>query len=228
MKKIIIAIDGYSSCGKSTLAKALAKKLHYAYVDTGAMYRAVTLFFLDNNINFYDAEAVNNALPNIEIHFERQNDGNHVFLNGVDVENKIREMRVADQVSPVATISEVRRAMVSQQKRMGKRKGVVMDGRDIGTVVFPSAELKIFLTADPDIRATRRQLELTQKGQIVDKQTVKINLSERDRIDSTRQDSPLRQAEDAILLDNTTLSEAEQMQIVLDWATQKIKEFENA
>ena len=216
MKKIIIAIDGYSSCGKSTLAKALAKSLHYAYVDTGAMYRAITLYFLDQNVDFNNATEVKNALQNIEIHFEHTKTGNHVFLNGKDVEDEIRTMRISEMVSPVATISEVRRFLVAQQQNMGKRKGIVMDGRDIGTVVFPNAELKIFVTADNDIRAQRRYDELKSKGQLTDFELVKQNLLDRDRIDSSRADSPLRQAEDAILIDNSYLSPNEQLEKALD------------
>lgn len=217
MKKIIIAIDGFSSCGKSTLAKALAKKLHYAYVDTGAMYRAVTLYFLDNDVDINDREEVKKALSDIEMHFERTPSGNHIFLNGKDIETEIRTMRVAEMVSPVATISQVRRAMVQQQQLMGNRKAIVMDGRDIGTVVFPKAELKIFLTAETDIRTQRRYDEMRAKGQDnVSFEEVKNNLSERDLIDSNRADSPLRQAEDAILLDNSYLTPEEQLQKVLD------------
>ena len=221
MKKIIIAIDGFSSCGKSTLAKALAKKLHYAYVDTGAMYRAVTLYFLDNNVDFNVKEAVKKALSHIEMHFERTPTGNHIFLNNKDIETEIRTMRVAEMVSPVATISQVRRAMVQQQQQMGKRKGIVMDGRDIGTVVFPDAELKIFLTAETDIRTQRRYDEMRAKGhETISFNEVKHNLTERDLIDSNRADSPLRQAEDAILLDNSYLSPEEQLQKVLDLVNQ--------
>jgi CMP/dCMP kinase len=216
MRKIIIAIDGYSSCGKSTLAKALAKELHYAYVDTGAMYRAVTLYFLDNDLDINDKDDVLKALENIEIHFERTPLGNHVFLNGIDVENEIRTMRVSEMVSPVSTISVVRRAMVAQQQKMGNRKGVVMDGRDIGTVVFPQAELKIFLTAETDIRAKRRFDEMKSKGQETDIDIIRHNLLERDLIDSNRADSPLRQADDAILIDNSHLTPAEQLNKVLE------------
>jgi CMP/dCMP kinase len=216
MRKIIIAIDGYSSCGKSTLAKALAKELHYAYVDTGAMYRAVTLYFLDNDLDINDKAGVLTALENIEIHFERTTQGNHVFLNGIDVENEVRTMRVSEMVSPVSTISVVRRAMVAQQQKMGNRKGVVMDGRDIGTVVFPSAELKIFLTADTDIRAKRRFDEMKSKGQETPIDDIRHNLLERDLIDSNRADSPLRQADDAILIDNSHLTPDEQLKKVLD------------
>ena len=217
LKKIIIAIDGYSSCGKSTLAKALSKKLHYAYVDTGAMYRAVTLYFLDNNINLDDEYDVKNALEHLEVHFERIEGKNTTFLNGNNVENEIRSMRVSDAVSQVAAISEVRRSMVRQQKMMGKRKGVVMDGRDIGTVVFPDAELKIFLTAEPEIRVQRRYDELKQKGESIDISEIRKNLSERDRIDTSRSDSPLRKADDALVLDNSQLNEQEQLEIALNW-----------
>lgn len=216
MKRIIIAIDGYSSCGKSTLAKALAKSLHYAYVDTGAMYRAVTLYFLNNNVDINNREAVKDALQHIEIHFERTKTGNHTFLNDVDVENEIRTMRISEMVSPVSTISEVRRFLVAQQQKMGKRKGIVMDGRDIGTVVFPNAELKIFLTADTNIRTQRRFDELASKGQPTDFEAVKRNLLERDMIDSNRADSPLRQADDAILIDNSDLTPSEQLEKVLN------------
>ncbi len=216
MKRIIIAIDGYSSCGKSTLAKALAKTLHYAYVDTGAMYRAVTLYFLDNNVDINDHAEIDEALKHIEVHFERKKTGNHTYLNGVDVENEIRTMRISEMVSPVSTISEVRRFLVAQQQKMGQRKGVVMDGRDIGTVVFPHAELKLFLTADSDIRTQRRYDELMSKGQPTDFRAVKRNLMERDMIDSNRADSPLRRAKDAILIDNSNLTPAEVMEKVLD------------
>lgn len=217
MKKIIIAIDGYSSCGKSTLAKGIAKALHYAYLDTGAMYRAVTLYFLDHEVDYNNPEAVSSALQEIQIHFDRINDQNHVFLNGVDVEREIRTMRVSNHVSQVAAIPAVRDAMVVQQQKMGERKGIVADGRDIGTVVFPNAELKIFLSADPDVRASRRHLELAAKGIEANWEEVRRNIDERDRIDSTRLYNPLRQAPDAQPLDNTFISEEEQLNIALDW-----------
>lgn len=221
--KIIVAIDGYSSCGKSTLAKGLAKALHYVYLDTGAMYRAVTLYFLDHYIDYGVPEAVEAALNQIHIHFERVDGQNHTFLNGQDVERPIREMRVSDHVSPVSTIPAVRRAMVRQQKAMGQRRGIVADGRDIGTVVFPDAELKIFLTADPDVRTSRRHLELASKGIDAEWDDIRRNLLERDRIDSTRADSPLRQADDAVVMDNTLLSEQEQLAQALDWAQAAIE-----
>lgn len=218
MKRIIVAIDGYSSCGKSTLAKAMAKSLHYAYLDSGAMYRAVTLYFLDNQLDYNDPKVVEQALIDIEIHFERVDGQNHVFLNGVDIEHDIREMRVSEHVSPVSAISAVRRSMVRQQQGMGKRRGIVADGRDIGTVVFPDAELKIFLIADPDVRTSRRHLELAAKGIDADWHAVQRNLLERDRIDSSRADSPLRRADDAIIIDNTLLSEEQQLEQALKLA----------
>jgi cytidylate kinase len=211
MKRIIVAIDGLSSCGKSTLAKALAKELHYAYLDSGAMYRAVTLFFLENAVDYAHEGAVVEALQRLEIHFERLEGQNRTFLNGQDVERAIREMRVSEHVSPVSAISAVRRAMVRQQQAMGSRRGIVADGRDIGTVVFPDAELKIFLTADSDVRASRRHLELAAKGIDADWAQIQNNLLERDRIDSSRADSPLRQADDAVVIDNTLLSEEQQL-----------------
>lgn len=222
MKKIIIAIDGYSSCGKSTLAKGLAKKLHYAYLDSGAMYRAVTLYFIENQVDINKSDAVRSALDNLEIDFRRIEGMNHTFLNERDVERDIRSMKVSDLVSPVSAISAVRRDMVKQQQNMGNRRGIVADGRDIGTVVFPDAELKIFLTADPDVRTSRRHLELAAKGIEADWDDIRANLLERDRIDSSREDSPLRQASDALVLDNTLLSEEEQLETALNWAMEKI------
>ena len=221
MKRIIIAIDGHSACGKSTLAKGLAKILHYAYLDSGAMYRAVTLYFLENQIDFNDPPAVEEALRHIEIHFERIEGQNRTFLNGRDVEHDIREMQVSDHVSPVSAISAVRRAMVLLQKAMGQRRGIVADGRDIGTVVFPDAELKIFLLADLDVRTSRRHLELAAKGIDAEWEDIKRNLLERDRIDSTRADSPLRRADDAIVIDNTLLSEEQQLAKALALAKAK-------
>jgi CMP/dCMP kinase len=224
MKKIVIAIDGHSSCGKSTLAKALAKALHYAYGDSGAMYRAVTLFCLENNIDYNDPDAIEHALDMISIHFERLDGQNHTFLNGIDVELQIREMRVNEHVSNIAAISVIRKALVRQQKAMGKRKGIVMDGRDIGTVVFPDAELKIFLTADVDVRTSRRHLELAAKHIDAEWMDIRANLMERDRIDSTREDSPLAQAATGILIDNSLLSEEEQLEKVYQLAIQVIEE----
>ena len=208
MKRITIAVDGYSSCGKSTLAKSLAANLGYTYIDSGAMYRAVTLFFLRAGIKVEEQDKVQKALSNIDIQFGPDN---HTLLNDEDVEQEIRQMAVSGYVSEVAALPEVRRAMVSQQQRMGKKKGIVMDGRDIGTVVFPDAALKIFLTADPEVRARRRYDELLAKGQEASLQEVKENLAHRDHIDSTREDSPLRQAEDAVVIDNTSLTRDQQL-----------------
>ncbi len=222
MKKIIIAIDGHSSCGKSTLAKALGNALGYAYISTGDMYRAVTLYFIEKKVKIADPVAVLAALRQIRLHFENDGTTNRIFLNGRDVSEEIRKMHVAELVSPVAALPEVRREMVHQQQEIGKQKGIVMDGRDIGTVVFPDAELKIFLTADPDERARRRYDELKAKGLDVNFEEVKSNLLERDRIDSTRKDSPLREAEDAIVLDNTHLNHEQQLEVALDWARERI------
>ncbi len=222
MKRIIIAIDGHSACGKSTLAKGLAKALHYAYLDSGAMYRAVTLYFLENQVDYHDPAAVEAALNRVEIHFERIDGQNRTFLNGREVERDIREMRINEHVSPVSTISSVRRAMVRQQQAMGQRRGIVADGRDIGTVVYPDAELKIFLVADLDVRTSRRHLELAAKGIDADWNEVQNNLIERDRIDSSRADSPLRQADDAVVIDNTLLSEEQQLEKALALARERI------
>lgn len=218
---IIIAVDGHSSCGKSTLAKALAKHLHYVYGDSGAMYRAVTLYFLNNLVNYHDMQAVTEALSNIKIRFKRIEGQNTTFLNDENVEREIRTMRISEHVSPVSTIPIVRRAMVEQQQHMGKKRGIVMDGRDISTVVFPDAELKIYLTAEADVRTSRRHLELASKGIDADWAEIKHNLLERDRIDSTRFDSPLRQAPDAVVIDNTFLSEEEQFELALNYARER-------
>lgn len=222
MERITIAIDGYSSCGKSTLAKALAKALDYVYVDSGAMYRAVTLYFLNHQVDIRDEEAVKLALKNISISFKNVKGKNTTFLNQQNVEHEIRTMEVSNFVSPVAAIPIVRRKVVRQQREMGKEKGIVMDGRDIGTVVFKDAELKIFLVADPDIRAERRYRELLAKGLDVERKAIKANLLERDHIDSTRADSPLRQAEDAIVIDNSFLNEQEQLSKALILAQERI------
>lgn len=219
-KGIIIAIDGFSACGKSTLAKALAKELDYTYIDTGAMYRAVTLYFLENEVDWDNSSAVTQALSDIDIEFRAANgdEGKSTYLNGVGVEKEIRGMRVSESVSPVAAVSAVRRFLVEQQQTMGKKGSCVLDGRDIGTVVFPDAKLKIFLTAEAEERARRRLQELLQKGQSVSLNEVVKNLRERDRIDSTREDSPLRQAADAVVIDNTVLSPEEQLAIVVKLA----------
>ncbi len=227
--KIVIAIDGHSSCGKSTVAKQLAKRLGYIYLDSGAMYRAVTLFALHNQLaggGKVDEQALIDRLEEIKIEFRfnettKQND---TYLNGENVEDEIRQLPVANHVSPVATIREVRQAMVRQQQAMGKYKGIVMDGRDIGTVVFPDAELKIFMTANPEVRAQRRYDELTEKGKQVSFNEILKNVQDRDRIDSGRKESPLKQADDALILDNSTISREEQ----LKWVIEKVKEITEA
>lgn len=215
-RKIIIAIDGFSSCGKSTLAKDLAKKLNYSYVDTGAMYRAVTYYIQEKNIDCANEELVDKALEDIHIDFEYDENGKQItILNGKNIEKEIRQPKVSDMVSQVSTIKHVRDYLVRQQQRLGKRKGIVMDGRDIGTVVFPDAELKIFLTADEEIRLDRRYLELKNAGMEMPREAVRENLKKRDYIDSHRKESPLRKADDAIVLDNTNLTQAEQVEWVL-------------
>ena len=222
--KITIAVDGYAACGKSTLAKALAKALNYVYVDSGAMYRAVTLYFLDNNIDIENAAAVDEALNNIKIHFENINGKNHTFLNNQNVETEIRSMRVSDFVSPVATISVVRKAMVKLQQSMGTEGGIAMDGHDIGTVVFKDAELKLFLTASIEERTRRRLAEWNSKGVTdISEEEVKENLLKRDHIDSSREDSPLCQAEDAIEIDNSYLTPDEQLEFALNLAKEAIE-----
>lgn len=223
-KKIIIAIDGYSSCGKSTLAKQLAKKLNYTYIDSGAMYRAITLYFLRNHIDLSNKKAVNSALEDIHLRFETNlaTDANEIYLNDENVEALIREIIVSEMVSEVAAIREVREFCVAQQRAMGIRKGIVMDGRDIGTVVFPDAELKIFMTADPAVRVERRFKELLQQNPNISIEEVKANLELRDYIDTHRAISPLQQAEDAMVLDNSSLTHEEQLQIAYQWAMEKI------
>lgn len=221
MQNITIAIDGFSSCGKSTLAKALAHKLNYKYIDTGAMYRAVTLFAIRNN--WIDAEknineaALIQALSEIELGFVNNPETHHsdITLNGENVEQEIRLMPVSSVVSKVSTIKEVREKMVALQRQMGKRKGVVMDGRDIGTNVFPKAELKLFMTADPDVRARRRADEYSSKGQYFSIEEIKHNLQQRDQEDLNRKENPLIQADDAVVLDNSDLSREQQLEFVL-------------
>jgi cytidylate kinase len=221
MKKITIAIDGFSSTGKSTLAKQLAKQLGYVYVDTGAMYRAVTLFAMQNNcigIDFLDKEKLINSLPSIKLNFKFNADLGfaEMYLNDVNVETEIRTLEVSSFVSTIAAISEVRSKLVEQQQEMGAAKGIVMDGRDIGTVVFPNAELKIFMTAGADTRAQRRFDELQAKGDLVSYEDVLKNVVERDYIDTHREDSPLVMAEDAIEIDNSYLDRKEQFDVVLE------------
>jgi len=224
MKKIIITIDGYSSCGKSTLAKQLAKELHYRFIDSGAMYRAITLYFLRNHVSIKSKKEISNALENINLDFEvdAKTGKNNILLNEENVENQIREMTVSDAVSEVAALKEVREFAVAQQQQMGKRKGLVMDGRDIGTVVFPQAELKIFMTADPAIRVERRYKELYEKNKDISLEEVKANLEMRDYIDTNREISPLKKADDAIVLDNSHMSPETQLQKALHWAKEKI------
>ena len=215
-KKIIIAIDGWSSCGKSTLAKELAKDLGYLYVDSGAMYRAITLYFLRNHVDWTDKSEVKQALKTISLEFIYNDNSqqSEMHLNGENVEYVIRDLVVAEKVSDVAAIKEVRKFAVEEQQLMGKEKGIVMDGRDIGTVVFPKAELKIFLTADNAVRVERRFKELFEKNPNVTIEEIKANLEMRDYIDSNREESPLRKADDAILLDNTNLTAKETIQKV--------------
>ena len=221
-KKIIITIDGWSSCGKSTLAKQLAKQLGYAYIDSGAMYRAITLYFLRNLIDWTEEKEVERALEEIHLHFEHNDNSNEseIFLNDENVEYVIRDLVIAEKVSEVAAIAAVRTFAVAQQQKMGKRKAIVMDGRDIGTTVFPDAELKIFMTADITVRVERRFKEMFEKNPNITIEEVKNNLEMRDYIDSNREVSPLRKAVDARLLDNTNIGMEEQLQI----AKQFVKE----
>jgi CMP/dCMP kinase len=218
---IVVAIDGYSSCGKSTLAKAIAKKLHFIYVDSGAMYRAVALYFLRNNIDLNNAGQVSQALDNIHLNFHSRDYETHITLNDEEVSDEIRLMPVSESVSTVSAIHDVRVEMVKQQQRMGQSKNIVMDGRDIGTVVFPDAQVKIFMTADPKIRAERRYKELAPKNPDISLEDVFENLAHRDYQDTTRKESPLMRADDAIILDNTDLTPDEQ----LEFALGKIKPF---
>jgi len=223
MRKIIIAIDGYSACGKSTTAKEVAKIIGYRYIDSGAMYRAVTIYFLDQHIALTNPKEIVNALQKIRITFQINGNGvTETFLNGLNVEKKIRKMRISENVSQVSAIKEVRAAMVQQQRKLGKDRGLVMDGRDIGTVVFPEAELKLFLTADILVRAFRRQRELLEKEDLVDLDTIIANLQKRDAIDSQRKESPLVQAGDAIVIDTTHITIDEQVDEVVRLALGRI------
>lgn len=226
--KITIAIDGFSSCGKSTLAKALAKELNYIFIDSGAMYRGVSLFCIQNNLvenGEIKEDLLIQKLPAIEILFEKNEETQKpdLLLNGKNVEHLIRSIDVASIVSKVASIKQVREKLVIEQQKMGEEGGIVMDGRDIGTVVFPNADLKLFVTADPETRAQRRFLELTIKGDNVTVEEIRYNLEERDRIDSSRKESPLRQAKDAILLDNSNLSQDEQLELTLNLVKKKLE-----
>ena len=222
--RIIVTIDGWSSCGKSTLAKHLAKELGYLYIDSGAMYRAITLYFLRNHVDWTIDEAVHEALQNISLEFvyNEKTHQSEMHLNGENVEYVIRDLVVAEKVSEVAAVREVREFAVAQQKKMGKRKGIIMDGRDIGTVVFPRAELKIFMTADNAIRVERRFKELYEKNPAITLEEVKANLEMRDYIDSHRQISPLRQAKDALTLDNSNLTIRQQLEIALKWVHDRL------
>lgn len=216
-KNIVIAIDGYSSCGKSTIAKALAKKLHFIYIDSGAMYRAVTLYFIRHQIDLNDPLMVEKALSSIHINFEYHNEQTFVFLNDEDISEEIRQMPVSERVSQVSAIKAIRIEMVKQQQRMGRSKNIIMDGRDIGTVVFPDATLKFFMTADPKIRAERRYKELISKGEKVSLEEIYANLAFRDHQDTTRKESPLIQANDAIVIDNSTIDQQMQLEFALSY-----------
>ncbi|WP_298535572.1 (d)CMP kinase [uncultured Algibacter sp.] len=231
MNKITIAIDGFSSTGKSTIAKQLAKQLGYVYVDTGAMYRSVTLYAMENgliNNNDFNKEALVYQLPSIQISFEFNADLGfaEVYLNGINVEKKIRTLKVSGYVSQVAAVSEVRQKLVEQQQKMGEDKGVVMDGRDIGTVVFPNAKLKVFMVASAETRAERRYKELINRGEHVNYEAVLKNVTDRDYIDTNRADSPLIKADDAIEIDNSYLSLEEQFDKILQLAIMAIEDYE--
>jgi cytidylate kinase len=223
LRKIVIAIDGYSACGKSSTAKEVANILGYRYIDTGAMYRAVTYFFLEHHIAPTNPKEVFRVLKDIHISFKVNSKGKcETYLNGLNVEREIRSMSVSEMVSQVSTIKDVRTAMVEQQRRMGKEKAVVMDGRDIGTVVFPNADLKLFMNADLLVRAFRRQRELLEKDQLVDLDDVVENILQRDRIDTTRAESPLRKADDAVPIDTTHITFDEQVDEVVRMALSKM------
>jgi cytidylate kinase len=224
MKKIVIAIDGWSSCGKSTMARQLARKLNYIFIDSGAMYRAITLYFLRNEVDTDDEAQIENALLSIHLSFQLNalNGNNEICLNEENVDALIREIKVAEKVSEVAALRQVREFAVAQQRSIGQAKGIVMDGRDIGSVVFPDAELKIFMTADPEIRVQRRLKELQVKNPGITIDEVRANLASRDHIDSTRAISPLRKPEDALVLDNSFLSPEQQLELALQWSNEKI------
>lgn len=226
MQKIVIALDGYSSCGKSTTAKKVAAKLGYSFIDTGAMYRAVTLYFNENHISFTNPIEIEKALQNIDLHFEFnvKSGKSDVFLNGINVEDEIRKMYISNMVSEVSAITIVRKAMVAQQQRMGKKRGLVMDGRDIGTKVFPDAEIKVFMFAEPIIRAQRRQIEFMEKNEIIDLDEILENIKKRDLIDSTRAEGPLTKAADAVDLDTSYMTLDEQVDFVVQLHDQKFAE----
>jgi cytidylate kinase len=223
VRKIVIAIDGYSACGKSTTAKLVAGILGYRYIDTGAMYRAVTLYFLDHHISLTNPKEISKALKDINVSFKVNSKSiTETYMNGLNVEREIRKMRVSQNVSQVSAIKEVRLAMVEQQRRLGKEKGVVLDGRDIGTVVFPQAELKLFMTADISIRAFRRQKELMERDQLIDLDEVVSNIQQRDKIDTSRAESPLKKADNAIEIDTTNITIDEQVDEVVRMALPKL------
>ena len=223
MPKIIITIDGWSSCGKSTLAKQLAKELSYAYIDSGAMYRAITLYFMRNNVDRADDNEVKSALGNISIEFviSPQSGISEIYLNEENVEYIIRDLLVAEKVSEIAAIKEVRTFAVAAQQKLGARRGIIMDGRDIGTTVFPDAEVKFFMTADEAVRVERRFTEMFAKNPNITIEEVKSNIAMRDYIDSNREISPLRKAEDAIVIDNTNLSPTQQFEIAMNFIKKK-------
>lgn len=230
MKRIVIAIDGYSACGKSTTAKAVAAALNYGYIDTGAMYRAVTLYFKENYVNLTDPKSVSKALNNIEVsfHYNEKSQKNETYLNGLNVEDKIRHMDISNQVSEVSALADVRKAMVAEQRKMGRKRGVVMDGRDIGTVVFPDADLKIFMQASFQVRAERRQQEILDKGDLITFDEVMENLKKRDHLDTSRAESPLRKADEAFVIDTTYLTFEEQVEDILRLATSQMIESHKA
>jgi CMP/dCMP kinase len=224
MGKIVVAIDGYSGCGKSSTAKAVAKDLGFTYIDSGAMYRAATLHFLNNFLSISNPHDVEKGLKTLEITFQLNPDTGkqETYLNGLNVEDEIRSMAVSEKVSEIATVKEIRKELVAQQKRLGRKKGVVMDGRDIGSVVFPDAEMKVFMTADLETRAIRRQQELFEKGDLVDLEDIMKNLSDRDRIDSSRQESPLIKVPGAIEIDTSNLTFEEQVAQIVQLAKEVI------
>ena len=225
MRKIVIAIDGWSSCGKSTMARQLARKLKYVFIDSGAMYRAITLYFLRNQININNEIEIEEALDAIHLEFKLNpsNTNNEIWMNGENVDGLIRDIKVAERVSEIAALAKVRDFAVAQQRLIGQDKGIVMDGRDIGSVVFPQAELKIFMTADPEIRVQRRLKELQAKDPDITMEEVRDNLASRDHIDSTRAISPLRKPEDALVLDNSNLTPEQQLELAMTWAEERMQ-----
>ncbi|MEY3541254.1 MAG: hypothetical protein RLZZ204_66 [Bacteroidota bacterium] len=225
MKKIVIAIDGWSSCGKSTMARQLARKLNYIFIDSGAMYRAITLYFLRNQVDINNELAIEKALGAIHLEFKLNaaSLNNEIWMNGENVDALIRDIKVAERVSETAALAKVRDFAVAQQRLIGQDKGIVMDGRDIGSVVFPAAELKIFMTADPEIRVQRRLKELQAKDPDITMDEVRNNLASRDHIDSTRAISPLRKPEDALVLDNSNLTPDQQLELALTWAEERMQ-----